>query len=96
MVGEEIKEGEDETMKCHPVPTRSPAAALMETAASFSAACTASAWDGLGLCNLAWMKRGAMGAKGRGNDGTAEMRGYAVLDGYVRALPQGAGVWQLP
>lgn len=29
MVGEESKAGEDETMKCQPVPTRSPAAALM-------------------------------------------------------------------
>lgn len=51
MVGEEIKAGEDETMKCHPIPTRSPAAALMETATS-SAACVASAQDSLDLCNL--------------------------------------------
>lgn len=83
MVGEESEKGEDKTMKCQPVPTRSPAAALMSIEKALPPAWRhARRWDGLGL--------GSLRKTGREGGGTAESEGLSCPR--VRRVPS-LGAW---
>lgn len=90
MVGEENKAGEDETMRCQPVPTRSPAAALMSAEKPLPPAQRrAPCWRGTHrLCAAAGGQERRLQSGGRQSGGTAEDEGLSCPRVGTRARPR--------
>lgn len=90
MVGEENKAGEDETMRCQPVPTRSPAAALMSTEKPLPPAQRrAPRWRGTHrVCAAAGGRERRLQSGGRQSGGTAEDEGWSCPGVGARARPR--------